>query len=135
MRLTLKAVCIMFQVKSVKIADPDNPQKKIDDYWGPSQKMLNDFGPDKFKKELIDFKKDEIPAEVIKLIDPVCDMEEFAPNVIVKVSVACEAMCMWVHAMPRTTTSARGRAEAPGVPSQRRSSARRRRCARTPRRS
>ena len=26
-------------------------------------------------------------------------MEEFAPNVIVKVSVACEAMCMWVHAM------------------------------------
>ena len=83
----------------MKIADPDNPQKKIDDYWGPSQKMLNDLGPDKFKKELIDFKKDEIPAEVIKLIDPVCDMEEFAPNVIVKVSVACEAMCMWVHAM------------------------------------
>ena len=27
----------MFGVKSVKIADPDNPQKKIEDYWKPSQ--------------------------------------------------------------------------------------------------
>ena len=36
-RLTLKAVCIMFGRKPEKITDPDNPQKKIEDYWGPSQ--------------------------------------------------------------------------------------------------
>ena len=36
-RLTLKAVCIMFGRKPEKINDPDNPQKKIEDYWGPSQ--------------------------------------------------------------------------------------------------
>ncbi len=49
-RLTLKAVAIMFEIKSQKIPDPDNPQKKIDDYWGPASKMLNDLGPDKFKQ-------------------------------------------------------------------------------------
>ena len=89
MRLTLKAVCILFQIKSVKIADPDNPQKKIDDYWGPSQKMLNDLGPDKFKQQLIDFDKDNIPEAAIKLVDPVCDQEDFTPEAIAKVSVAC----------------------------------------------
>jgi len=89
----------MFQIKSVKINDPDNPQKKIDDYWGPSQKMLNDLGPDKFKQELIDFDKDNIPESVIKIVEPICQSDEFAPAAIRNVSVACEAMCMWVHAM------------------------------------
>ena len=61
--------------------------------------MLNDLGPDKFKQELIDFDKDNIPESVIKAIDPVCALEEFTPEAIVKVSVACEAMCLWCHAM------------------------------------
>jgi dynein heavy chain len=98
-RLVLQAVCIMFQIKSVKITDPDNPQKKLDDYWGPSQKMLNDLGPDKFKQALIDFDKDNIPDAVIKLVEPICISDEFQPEIIVKVSVACEAMCLWVQAM------------------------------------
>jgi len=98
-RLTLKAVCIMFEIKPVKVADPDNPTKKIDDYFGPASKMLNDLGPDKFKQQLIDFDKDNIPERVIKLIDPVVELEEFAPEAIVKVSVACEAICLWCHAM------------------------------------
>ena len=88
-KLTLKAVAIMFGVKSVKIADPDNPQKKIDDYWGPSSKMLNDLGPDKFKQALIDFDKDNIPESIIKQIDPICDQDDFTPEAIAKVSVAC----------------------------------------------
>ena len=98
-RTTLKAVCMLFQIKSVKIADPDNPQKKIDDYWGPSQKMLSDLGPDKFKQALIDFDKDNIPESAVKLVDPVCADPDFEPAAIAKVSVACEAMCMWCHAM------------------------------------
>ena len=98
-RLTLKAICIMFQIKPVKTTDPDNPQKKIDDYWGPSQKMLNDLGPDKFKQELMDFDKDNIPKSAVTLVDPICDSEEFQKDTIEKVSVACKAMCLWVHAM------------------------------------
>ena len=80
-------------------AGPRQPAKKIDDHFGPASKLLNDLGPDKFKQSLIDFDKDNIPESVIKLIDPVCALEEFAPEAIVKVSVACEAMCLWCHAM------------------------------------
>ena len=98
-RLTLKAICIMFEIKAVKIPDPDNPQKKIDDFWGPSQKMLNDLGPDKFKNELVEFDKDAISKAVVEAVDPICESEEFQVETIAKVSVACEAMCMWVHAM------------------------------------
>ena len=61
--------------------------------------MLNDLGPDKFKQALIDFDKDNIPESIIKLIDPICDQEDFTPEAIAKVSVACEAMCMWSQAM------------------------------------
>ena len=39
-KLTLKGVCIMFQIKPQKVADPDNPTKKVDDYFGPASKML-----------------------------------------------------------------------------------------------
>jgi dynein heavy chain len=37
-KLTLEAVCILFAVKPIKKNDPDNPGKKIDDYWEASQK-------------------------------------------------------------------------------------------------
>ena len=61
--------------------------------------MLNDLGPDKFKQALIDFDKDNIPESIIKLVDPICDQDDFTPEAIAKVSVACEAMCMWAQAM------------------------------------
>merc|ERR1719271_104712 len=32
-RLTLEAICIMFEVKPVKKTDPNTPGKKFDDYW------------------------------------------------------------------------------------------------------
>ena len=91
-RLTLKAVCIMFQIKSVKAPDPDNPQKKIDDYWGPSQKLLNDLGPDKFKQALIDFDKDNIPDKVIKKVGPYIENPDFTPKMCdLRVLTCCGA--------------------------------------------
>ncbi len=46
--------------------------------------MLNSLGPDKFKAELIDFDKENIPESVIKLIDPIVELDEFHPTAIVK---------------------------------------------------
>jgi len=98
-RLVLKAVCIMFEIKPGKTTDPDSGQK-VDDWWGASQKMLGDLGPDKLKAKLVEFDKESIKEATIKVIDPICDdKESFSPEAIAKVSVACEAMCMWVHAM------------------------------------
>jgi dynein heavy chain len=39
-RLCMEVVCIMFQQKPVKKADPNNPGKKINDYWETSQKVV-----------------------------------------------------------------------------------------------
>ena len=38
--LTIKACCIMFDVKPIKNNDPNTPGKKIDDYWEAGLKGL-----------------------------------------------------------------------------------------------
>ena len=38
--LTMSAVCDMMGVKPEKIKDPEDPTKKIKDYWGPAKKHL-----------------------------------------------------------------------------------------------
>lgn len=40
--MVCRAVCIMLDIKPVRIPDPADPTKRIMDYWGPSQKMLSD---------------------------------------------------------------------------------------------
>lgn len=37
-----EAVCVMFGLKAVKVPDPDDPTKKIWDFWPTSQKMMSD---------------------------------------------------------------------------------------------
>eukprot|EP00928_Gymnodinium_smaydae_P008329 TRINITY_DN13035_c1_g3_i1.p1 TRINITY_DN13035_c1_g3~~TRINITY_DN13035_c1_g3_i1.p1 ORF type:complete len:2552 (-),score=764.33 TRINITY_DN13035_c1_g3_i1:28-7683(-) len=97
-RLTLEAICIMFQVKPIKKADPDNPGKKFDDFWEASQKgPLND--PKKLLDDLFEFDKDNIPEATIAKIQPYIEREDFDPVAIKKASVACEALCMWCRAM------------------------------------
>jgi dynein heavy chain len=39
-KLTMEAVCILKGIKPDKIKDPAGGLKKVDDYWGPSQKLL-----------------------------------------------------------------------------------------------
>ena len=39
-RLVCESVCVMLAIKPARIPDPDDPTRRIMDYWGPSQKML-----------------------------------------------------------------------------------------------
>jgi dynein heavy chain len=97
-KLTLEAVCVMFQVKPIMKADPNVPGKKIPDYWEASQKgPLSD--PRKLLDDLFEFDKDNIPEHVIKKIEPYVHKEDFDPVAIKRASVACEAICLWVRAM------------------------------------
>merc|ERR1719271_2267898 len=97
-RLACEAVCIMFGHKPVKKPDPNNPGKKIDDYWETSQKqILSD--PKKLLEELFEFDKDNIPDRTISTIAPYMDREDFDPAAIKKASIACEAICLWCRAM------------------------------------
>jgi dynein heavy chain, axonemal len=96
--LTIHAVCIMFQVKPIKKNDPNQPGKKIDDFWEAGKKeLLTDAKI--FIESLKDYDKDHIPDKVIKGIAPFMEDENFTPKAIEKASKACTAVCMWVRAM------------------------------------
>lgn len=97
-RLACEGVCIMFQLKPVKKNDPNNPSKKIEDYWETSQKQVL-VDAKKLLEDLMDFDKDNVPDKVIQTITPYIEREDFDPAAIKKASVACEALCLWVRAM------------------------------------
>ena len=60
----------------------------VEDFWGPSKKMLNDL---KFLDSLRMYDKDNIPGPVIKKIrDKYINHPEFNPSTIKNVSSACE---------------------------------------------
>ena len=64
-RLVMESVCVMKGIKAERKPDPSGSGKMIEDYWGPSQKMLSDF---KFLESLKTYDKDNIPPAVMKKI-------------------------------------------------------------------
>ncbi|XP_030585284.1 LOW QUALITY PROTEIN: dynein heavy chain 1, axonemal-like [Archocentrus centrarchus] len=95
-RLVIEAVCIMKGIKPKKVPG-EKPGTKIDDYWEPGKGLLQD--PGKFLESLFKYDKDNIPANVISLVQPYIDNEEFQPASIAKISGACTSICQWVRAM------------------------------------
>ena len=57
-RLVLEAVCVIKGIKPERIPDPAGTGKKIEDYWGPSKRMLGDM---KFLESLVNFDKVSVP--------------------------------------------------------------------------
>ncbi len=53
-RLVMEAVCILKGLKPDKIPDPGGSGKKIEDFWGPSKRLLGDI---KFLQTLHDYDK------------------------------------------------------------------------------
>ena len=64
-KLVMEAVCIMKSVKPERKPDPTGTGKIVEDYWGPSQKLLNDF---KFLDSLKTYDKENINASIMKKI-------------------------------------------------------------------
>uniref|UniRef100_A0A3Q3IZZ6 Dynein, axonemal, heavy chain 1 n=1 Tax=Monopterus albus TaxID=43700 RepID=A0A3Q3IZZ6_MONAL len=95
-KLVIEAVCIMNGIKPKKVPG-DMPGTKVNDYWEPGKSLLQD--PGKFLESLLNYEKDNIPDNVISLIQPYIDNEEFQPASISKVSKACTSICQWVRAM------------------------------------
>lgn len=95
-KLVIEAVCIMKGIKPKKVPG-EKPGTKVDDYWEPGKGLLQD--PGKFLESLFKYDKDNIPENVISLIQPYIDNEEFQPASISKISKACTSICQWVRAM------------------------------------
>ena len=98
-KLTIEVLCHMFIVKPTKKNDPDNPGKKIDDFYEAANFGLGLSSPGMFMDRLFNFDKDNIPEKVIAKIQPYLEGEDFTPAAMCKVSKACHALCIWVHAV------------------------------------
>ncbi|XP_063446016.1 dynein axonemal heavy chain 3-like isoform X5 [Mytilus trossulus] len=96
-RLVMESVCVMMNAKSERKPDPTGTGKMVEDYWGPSQKLLADF---KFLDRLKSYDKDNIaPAIIKKIREKYITNPDFDPILIKNASTACEGLCRWVKAM------------------------------------
>ncbi|XP_034826235.1 dynein axonemal heavy chain 7 [Maniola hyperantus] len=96
-KLVMAAVCVMKGLPPDKIPDPDNPGKKMLDYWGPSKRILGDMG---FLESLKNFDKDNIPVSTMqKIRKEYLSHKDFKPHIIAKASTAAEGLCKWIIAM------------------------------------
>ncbi|KAL5972264.1 Dynein heavy chain 7 axonemal [Taenia solium] len=96
-RLVMEAVCVLKGVKPDKINDPGGSVKKIDDFWGPSKRLLGDM---KFLEHLKTYDKDNIPEAIIKTIrEKYIPNPDFKPERIAVASTAAEGLCKWVIAI------------------------------------
>jgi dynein heavy chain len=94
----MEAVCIMFNVPPLKVPDPNKPGAKLDDYWNAAKtQLLQD--PKKLLDMLLHYDRESIQENMINKITPYINNPDFTPENISKASKACEAICMWVHAM------------------------------------
>lgn len=64
-KLVLEAVCVMLNQKSERKPDPSGSGRMIEDFWGPSQKLISDT---KFLDKLKSYNKDEIDPGIMKTI-------------------------------------------------------------------
>ncbi|XP_065540385.1 dynein axonemal heavy chain 3 [Lathamus discolor] len=96
-KLVMESICVMKGAKPERKPDPNGSGKMVEDYWGPSRKLLSDL---KFLESLKTYDKDNIPPAIMKKIrEKFIGHPDFQPAVIKNVSSACEGLCKWVQAM------------------------------------
>jgi dynein heavy chain len=96
-RLVCESVCVMLSIKPQRIPDPEDPSRRIMDFWGPSQKMLSDA---EFLTTLKSYDKDNIEPKIIdKIRKNYQTNEDFTVEKAEKASKACAGLCKWVKAM------------------------------------
>ncbi|KAF5289736.1 hypothetical protein FQA39_LY03653 [Lamprigera yunnana] len=95
-KLVMEAVCVMKGIKPDRKPDLATG-RMMEDYWGPSVKMLGDM---KFLENLKVYDKDNIPNAIMKRIrEKYIKDRDFDPANIRNVSTACEGLCKWVRAL------------------------------------
>ncbi|XP_054282731.1 dynein axonemal heavy chain 7-like [Macrosteles quadrilineatus] len=96
-RLVMEAVCILKDIKPDRVPDPSGSGKMVEDYWGPSKRLLGDL---KFLEGLVQFDKDNIPPRIMKVInEKFLTNEDFDPVKVKVASTAAEGLCKWIRAL------------------------------------
>jgi dynein heavy chain len=93
---------MMFRMKPTqKIDDPENPGKKVLNWWGETIKLLSD--PNMTEK-LIKYDKDSIDQQLVDDIRPFLAEESFKPAVLKSTSEVAMNLSKWVYAMDQCYT-------------------------------
>lgn len=96
-RKVLASVCVLQNRPPDKKPDPNNPGKKIIDFWGPAKKALGEMD---FINQLKTFDKDNIPPEIMrKLRDEYLTDPDLEPKRVMQASVAAHGLILFVRAM------------------------------------
>ena len=88
----------MFDIRPDLVNDPENPGKKMKDYFKAAGKHLLANGA-KLLEDMMSYDKDNISHHIIQQIEPFYNDPQFTPEIVEKASRACKAMCMWARAM------------------------------------
>ena len=96
-RQVMAAVCIYFKEKPTKVPDPNDPKKKMDDYWKQSQGQLADSKA--FISNLKGYDKDNIDESIIKKIKAYVEDEDLDNEKVKSTSQVAFPIMLWVRAM------------------------------------
>ncbi|CAB3221174.1 unnamed protein product [Arctia plantaginis] len=94
--LVIESLCVVFDIKPIKEPGASFGEKILN-YWKPGSMMLAD--PGAFLESLMKFDKNSITEDMIKKLKRFIVNPDYDPMKILKVSKACQSLCMWVHAM------------------------------------
>ena len=96
-RKVLASVCVLTNRQPDKKPDPNNPGKKIIDFWGPAKRALAEMD---FINQLKNFDKDNISPDVMrKLREEYLTDADLEPRRVMQASVAAHGLILFVRAM------------------------------------
>ena len=95
--LVMEAVCIMLSVTPERIPDPNDPSRKIDEWWSSSKRLL---GESSMLNQLSNYDKDHMDIKIMtKIRTEYIDNPLFDEESLSKISLAATGLCLWVRAM------------------------------------
>jgi len=90
---------MMFGMKPTqKIDDPENPGKKVLNWWGETIKLLGDS---QMTEKLINYPKENITQQLVDDINPFLQEETFKPEVLKATSEVAMNLSKWIYAMEK----------------------------------
>jgi len=97
-KTVMEAICILLGEQPEKVVDPATGQRK-EDWWKTSVRVL---GNTAFLKTLLNYKRDEIPPQLMKRIrEKYVPDPNFQPDKVETVSQACAGLAKWTMAMDK----------------------------------
>lgn len=93
--MVMSAVCVLLGVEPVKKMDPQT-QKRVTDYWGPTQKLMNGAG---FLDSLLNYPSEDVGEKHIKMLKEFTEDETFNKDHLKGINLVASNLAGWVLAM------------------------------------